>query len=130
MASRTSATPLVAIDAVAVDTETTSLDTAKARIVQVGAVRLRRGKIVDQERFDELVDPEEPIPAESTRIHGITDASVGGARRFRDVGPDFARFVGDQVVIGHSVGFDLAVWRADLSNCIFWILRYQRDSSI
>lgn len=113
MASRMSATPLVAIDAVAVDTETTSLDTAKARIVQVGAVRLRRGRVIEAERFDELVDPGEPIPVGSTRVHGITDAAVGRARSFRDVGPDFAKFVGDQVVIGHSIGFDLAVWRAE-----------------
>lgn len=111
MASRKSATPLVAINAVAIDTETTSLDTNKARFVQMGAVRLRNGRLNETDVFDTLVNPEDAIPEVSTRVHGITNADVRVARTFKEMHGDFERYVGQDIVIGHSVGFDLAIWR-------------------
>ncbi len=111
MASRKSATPLVAINAVAIDTETTSLDTNKARFVQMGAVRLKNGRLLETDVFDTLVNPQEGIPDVSTRVHGITNADVRLARTFKEMHGEFERFVGQEIVIGHSVGFDLAIWR-------------------
>jgi CBS domain-containing protein len=111
MASPKSATPLVAINAVAIDTETTSLDTNKARFVQMGAVRLKNGRLLETDVFDTLVNPQEGIPDVSTRVHGITNADVRLARTFKEMHGEFERFVGQEIVIGHSVGFDLAIWR-------------------
>jgi DNA polymerase-3 subunit epsilon/CBS domain-containing protein len=114
--------PLIAIDAVAFDTETTSLDAARARIVQVGAVRVRGGRLVETETLDWLINPQEPIPAASTRVHQIRDQDVRGVPDFSDRHEDLTRFVGSSVLIGHSVGFDLAVWRNEARRAGFeWI---------
>jgi DNA polymerase-3 subunit epsilon/CBS domain-containing protein len=113
MALETNATPLVAIDALVVDTETTGPDARKALIVELAALRLRRGQIDEQFAFRRLIDPGEPIPAASIAIHNITDADVAGSARFAAVWPDFAEMAGRSVLIGHMLGFDLAVIRRE-----------------
>jgi CBS domain-containing protein len=109
MVDRTSVAPLIAINAVVMDTETTGLDAANARIIEIGAVRLTGGRIADVPPLRRLVRPDIPIPAASTRIHGFSDAAVADAPRFAAVWPELTGFVGDTVLIGHSIGFDLAV---------------------
>ena len=64
MARFGNATPLIALDAFVIDTETTGLDPAKARVVEIGAVPLRSGKLDEAGALRQLVNPGEPIPAE------------------------------------------------------------------
>jgi DNA polymerase-3 subunit epsilon/CBS domain-containing protein len=106
-------TPLLAVEAVVLDTETTGLDTARARMVQIGGVRIAAGRLVEGSAFERLVHPGEPIPATATRIHGIDDAAVRSAPRFAAVAGDLEAFVGDALVIGHSIGFDLAILKRE-----------------
>jgi CBS domain-containing protein len=115
MADRTSATPLLALDAVALDTETTSLDPRVARIVEVGAVRLISGRLSEDETFRSLVNPKIPIPEIAASIHGIDDAKVRDAPDFAEVWPDFSDFIGGSAVIGHSIGYDLAILTNEMS---------------
>ncbi|MCB1382887.1 MAG: CBS domain-containing protein [Notoacmeibacter sp.] len=105
----TGATPLKLLNAVALDTETTGLDTKVARILQIGAMRINNGVVAENEIFDKLVDPGEPIPAASTAIHGINNAMVRTARPFGEVWRDTKAFYGHRLVIGYAIGFDLAV---------------------
>ena len=107
MQPATGATPLIALNAVAIDTETTGLDTASARIVQVGALQVVHGHV--RNHFDTLVNPGIAIPATATRIHGITDAMVLDAPDFAAAGTRLLDFIGNRVVLGHSLGFDLAI---------------------
>ena len=100
--------PLVAIDAVAVDTETTGLDPATARIVQIAGIRILKGR-VGGESFATLIDPGVPIPARATAIHGIDAARLAGAPAFAGAWADFGAFAGDAILVGHHIGFDLAV---------------------
>lgn len=109
MKPATGATPLIAIAAVAVDTETTGLDAARARILQIGAIGISGGRIEQERRFDVLVDPGEPVPPASSRIHGITDERLAGQPDFSAAWARFRDFVGERILIGHSIGFDLAV---------------------
>src|SRR5262245_35219863 len=111
-------TPLIALDAVVIDTETTGLDPAEARIVEIAAIRIVGGRLSD-ETFRSLVSPGVSIPPAATAIHHIDDAKVARALRFADVWPALVDFIGRAVVIGHNIGFDLAVLdreckRADL----------------
>jgi DNA polymerase-3 subunit epsilon/CBS domain-containing protein len=113
MKARASATPLLALDAVVIDTETTSLDPAKARIVEIGAVRLTAGRLDQHESFRTLVDPGMPVPSASTRIHGIDDARLAGAPDFRAAWPKFNDFAGGRIAIGYNIEYDLAVLAAE-----------------
>ena len=109
----THATPLIALDAVVIDTETTGLDPAKARLIEIGAVKLDAGRIDERAIYRALVQPGEPIPAAATTIHGIDDDHVKDAPVFARAWPDFERFSGRRVVIGHTVGFDLAIFKRE-----------------
>ena len=101
--------PLTAIEAVAVDIETTGLDTRNARIVQLAGVAITLGRPRAEETFATLVDPGGPIPTSSTAIHGIGDEAVRGAPRLAEALNLFQEFLGGRLLVGHSIGFDLAV---------------------
>ncbi len=109
MKPATGATPLIAIAAVAVDTETTGLDATKARVLQIGAVGILQGRVEPERRFEVLVNPGEPVPPASSRIHGITNDQLVGQPDFAAAWTQFQDFVGPRVLVGHSIGFDLAV---------------------
>src|SRR5262245_3801421 len=113
MAAISNATPLIALDAVVLDTETTSLDPAKARIVEIAAVRLTGGRVEIDDAFLRLVRPDEAVPAAAVAIHHIDDAKLASAASFAQVWPELLAFVGDAVVIGHTLGFDLAVLKRE-----------------
>lgn len=113
MAGRRSVIPLIALDAVVIDTETTGLDPRKAWIVEIAAVRLVGGRLQPEAVFRRLVRPGEPIPKLATDIHGIDEAAVADAPAFADVWPELSAFIGDAVVIGHAIGFDLAVLKRE-----------------
>jgi DNA polymerase-3 subunit epsilon/CBS domain-containing protein len=106
--------PLLSLDAVVLDTETTGLDPRKARMVELAGVRLAGGRLVEADSFRQLLRPgSEPIPAAATRIHGIDDAAVAAAPPFAEAWPHFEIFLGRSVVIGHTIGFDLAVMKRE-----------------
>ncbi len=101
--------PLAVVPTVALDTETTGLDVKADRIVEIAAVRLPGM----DDRFAELVNPGMPIPAAATAIHTITDDQVAGAGRFPAAMAAFSEWVGRSLVVGYSIGFDIAVLRAE-----------------
>lgn len=103
------AVPLIALEAVAFDTETTGLDTHTARLVQIGGVAVARGTVRPDEAFESLVRPGLPVPPESTRIHGITDEQVHEAPDFASVWSSFETFRCGRPLIGYALGFDLAI---------------------
>jgi DNA polymerase-3 subunit epsilon/CBS domain-containing protein len=109
MADRLSATPLLALDAVVLDTETTSLDPTQARLLEIGGVRLVAGRIENSDRFHALVNPREPIPSSSTRIHGIDAERLKDAPSFVEAWAKFSDFLRGGAVVGHTIDYDLAV---------------------
>lgn len=102
-------TPLAEIQAVVLDTETTGLDVTACRIVQISGVRFANGVVLGDKTLDLLVNPGVPIPPQATAVHGIDDAMVAGAPSFARAKAELDAFVGDAVLIGQSIGFDLAV---------------------
>jgi DNA polymerase III epsilon subunit family exonuclease len=92
------------------DFETTDKDVEVCEVVEVGAVRVVGGEIVD--RFHTLVQPYRPITPGATKVHGYSDADVRGARSFAEVWPEFRAFIGDDVLIAHNgQHFDIPVLR-------------------
>lgn len=94
-------------DYVAIDIETTGLDRS-ARIIELGAVRIRHGRKVAS--FSQLVNPQIPIPAKVTQITGITDRDVKGKPTIDKALTKFYAFCGHDTWIGHNIRrFDLPV---------------------
>ena len=92
------------------DLETTDKDVDVCEVVEVGAVRVVGGEIVD--RFHTLVKPYRPITAGATKVHGYSDAAVQDAPPFPEVWPAFRAFIGDDVLIAHNgQHFDIPVLR-------------------
>ena len=91
---------------VALDIETTGLDPQADAITEIGAVRFNGHRVEDE--WSTLVNPGRPIPPQITSLTGITNEMVRNAPTIRSVLPDLASFVGDAVVLGHSVRFDLS----------------------
>lgn len=108
-ATSQAATALSDLSCVAFDTETTGLDPeGDDEILAIGAVRLAGPRLLADDTFNELVKPARPIPAESTRYHGITDKQVRYKPPVEVVLPRFGEFVGDKsVLIAHNVAFDM-----------------------
>jgi DNA polymerase-3 subunit epsilon/CBS domain-containing protein len=102
-------TPLIALDAVALDTETTGIDARSARLIQIAAIPLAGGRMRPDDGFDRLVNPGVPIPASSVAIHGITDARVADAPPFGEIAGLLEAYIGRAIAIGYAVAYDLAV---------------------
>ncbi len=88
------------------DLETTGIDVVKDRIVQIGLVRIEPDG--SRRTYEFLVNPQRPIPAQATAVHGITDADVAGEPTFRQIAPEIAPLFADADIAGYnSVRYDL-----------------------
>ena len=103
--------PLSDLCFVVFDTETTGLLPHKDEIVQIGAIRVVKGKIVEGEQLDTLVDPGIPIPLASTKVHKVSDLMVQGAPDISEAGRSFHQFARDAVIVAHNAPFDMAFLR-------------------
>ena len=91
---------------VALDIETTGLDPQREAILEIGAVRFN-GRRVEQE-WSTLVNPGRRVPTFITQLTGINNQMVAHAPPISDVRAELQDFVGDAVIIGHNVRFDLS----------------------
>src|ERR1041385_2260922 len=90
----------------AVDTETTGYSPADGhRLIEVARVAIVDGAL--GEEWSTLVNPGRPIPAEATRVHGITDAMVASAPRAAVAGRLLRAACGDLPLVFHNAAFDL-----------------------
>jgi DNA polymerase-3 subunit epsilon len=87
-----------------VDIETTGSWAAGDRITEIGAVKIRNHKVIDE--WHSLVNPQRPIPAKITQITGITNEMVRFAPVFSEIADGFMGFMGDGIFVAHNVNFD------------------------
>lgn len=105
--------PLADLATVSLDLETTGLNVAKDRIIQVGAVCLRGAAIQDTPRLNSLINPDMALPETAARITGITAEQLEDAPALEDVFPSVLAIIENRVLIGHHIAFDRAVLRAE-----------------
>ena len=91
------------------DIETTGFSPLKNKIIEIGAVKVENGKIVD--RFSTFVNPEVPIPFEIEKLTSISDNMVLGAPKIEEVLPKFLEFCSDAVMVAHNASFDMSFIR-------------------
>jgi DNA polymerase-3 subunit epsilon len=103
-------TPLFEVTFCVLDLETTGGSAKSCEITEIGAVKYRGGDLVAT--FQTLVDPGLPIPPSITILTGITQAMVFEAPQIATALPSFLEFIGDSVVVGHNVRFDLSFLNA------------------
>lgn len=90
------------------DTETTGLEPSNGdEIIQIGAARIVNNRLLRQEIFDQIIDPEIPLKPASIPIHGITEEMVRGKPTIDAVLPSFYEFCEDTVLIAHNAAFDM-----------------------
>lgn len=102
---------------VALDVETTGLSARRDRIVELAAVRFTADG-VEIARFQQLINPECPMPPAARAIHGISDADLAGAPTAREQLPRFLEFMGDPdntFLVAHHAVFDAAFLGRELS---------------
>lgn len=98
--------PLSEVTFCVLDLETTGGSAADCEITEVGAARYRMGEELGA--FQTLVDPGVALPPFITVLTGITQAMVVEAPSIEAVLPSFLEFIGDAVVVGHNLRFDLS----------------------
>ena len=100
--------PLTELTYTVFDTETTGLNPSEGdEIIQIGATRIVNGKLLRQECFDQLVDPQRALASASVAIHGIQPDMLAGQPKILDVLPVFHAFAFDTVLVAHNAAFDM-----------------------
>ena len=103
-------TPLHEVVFCVIDLETTGGNRNDDQITEVGAVKVQGGQCLGT--FQTLVNPGRAIPPQITVLTGLSDVLVSAAPRIGAVLPSLIEFVGDAVIVGHNVGFDVGFLRA------------------
>jgi DNA polymerase-3 subunit epsilon len=106
-------TPLFDVTFCVLDLETTGASATDCEITEIGAVKLRGGECLGT--FHTLVNPGTPIPPLITYLTGITEAMVMPAPRINQVLPSLVEFIGDAVIVGHNIRFDMSFLQAALA---------------
>ena len=101
-------------EAIVLDVETTGFSPQYDRIVSVAALQVDVSNINREVApFASKVNPQRPIPGSAVHVHGITNHDVSAALTFCDLAPRLSEFIGNRLIIGHNVNFDLRFLQAE-----------------
>ena len=106
---------LTQVEFAVVDVETTGWSPADARITEIGAVRMRAGRVLGE--FTTLVNPGVPVPGDIEALTGITSQMVAAAPQPGDVLPALLSFAGGRVLTAHNAPFDLGFLTSACGDC-------------
>ena len=93
------------------DLETTGFSAKSDKIIEIGAVKVENGKIID--RFSTFVNPEIPIPFRIEKLTSINDEMVIDAPKIEEILPEFMEFCKDSVMVAHNSDFDMSFIEAN-----------------
>ncbi|MBU0458614.1 3'-5' exonuclease [Patescibacteria group bacterium] len=100
------------------DVETTGLDPNRGhKIIEIGAIRIEEGKILEANPFDMLVNPERPIPIEASQVNKIRNEDVISAPTIDQVLPQFLDFASNSLLVAHNANFDMGFLTKEKELC-------------
>lgn len=109
---------------VVIDTETTGLQAYSGdEIISISLLEMQGLKFTGH-KYETLIDPQRPIPPESTAIHGLQDSDVVGCPKITEILADLIYFIDEAVIIGHHIGFDLRFLNKTLKKQLLCELRH------
>ena len=94
------------------DIETTGFSKINDNIIEIGAVKIKNGEIV--EKYNKFINPNRQLPPKIVELTNITDDMLMGQPQVEEVLPDFMEFVGDSTLVAHNAEFDIGFIR---ENC-------------
>jgi DNA polymerase III subunit epsilon len=107
------------------DFETTGTAARNDKVIEIGIVKIRNGKIVDS--FSSFINPGRPVPYYITQITGITSQDVQDAPYFDEVYSQIKEFIGDSVLVAHNLAFDHSFLKHE---CAFYELIVPENDAI
>lgn len=96
------------------DTETTGLDPIENEIIEIGAIKVSNGQIVDE--FNQLIKPKYGLNAEAMAVNNITGNMLKDMPPMKEVLPRFFAFIGDSLLVAHNAEFDIRFLLVDTMN--------------
>ncbi|TLS37367.1 PolC-type DNA polymerase III [Pseudalkalibacillus caeni] len=96
------------------DVETTGLSAVYNKIIELAAVKVHNGEIID--RFERFANPHQPLSATTIELTGITDDMVENAPEIEDVLKDFHEFIGNDILVAHNASFDMGFLNVGFRN--------------
>ena len=94
---------------VALDCETTGLNTRSDEIIAISAVRIQGDRILTSQRLELLVRPEGAVPADSIRVHRLRGQDVAGGLPAQEAVQQLLHFIGSRPLVGYYLEFDVAM---------------------
>ena len=101
-------------DFICIDLETTGLNPKRDRIIEIGAVKVRNGQIVDT--FQQLINPKQQLEERVEILTGISSKELEGQQTIQEVLPSLREFLGEDVLLGHRVLFDYSFLKRAFTN--------------
>jgi len=99
---------------ICIDLETTGLNPKRDRIIEIGAVKVRNGKVVDI--FGQLIDPRQQLEERVENLTGISSKELEGQPTIQEILPKLKEFLEEDVLLGHRVLFDYSFLKRAFTN--------------
>ncbi len=111
-----------------IDIETTGLSYYKDKIIEIGMLKIRDGKIIA--KYQQLIDPQTHIKSFITNLTGISNEMILNKPILEEIYDEVFNFIGKDIIIGHNVSFDLSFianqFKIDIQNQYIDTLYYSR----
>ncbi len=91
------------------DCETTGLDPKKDDIISIGAVKIKNNTIKTSEKFVRFVKPKSKLHEDAIKVHHIREVDLENAQNIDDVIYEFLDFIGNRILVGYYLEFDIAM---------------------
>lgn len=100
------------------DCETTGLDVLKDDIISIGAVIIKDNTIIASKKFVKYVKPKTKLQIDAIKVHHIRECDLLDAEEIQDVLKEFLEFIGNRILVGYYLEFDIAMVNKYLVNML------------